>query len=429
MKKLLVFCLDALCSVDVEQILSLPNMGSIFSEGSYVLHAEPVYPSLTYPCHISILTGNYVKHHGIPHNEKVKPGRINQPWYNQRSDITCNTLLDEAKYHGYSTCSISWPVTGGANFDLNMPMIVPINYDGPDPGQYFIGNATDELLEKYYDRYFHHLVGKNRSLDRYTMALTRDIIRDYQQPDVMLVKMCDLDSVRHQYGVYSQEAKDQLKIHDEQFGLIMDGIRNHGDIENTNFVVLGDHGQTDVFRAVNLNALLKEHGFIEVDSDGNLIDFSAYCHSASLSAWVQLKDPEDKITKAKVFDFLSKLKKENKYNIGYVYTREEARSEFNLTGPFDFIVEGSEPIIFNNSLKDNRIETTPEYPGYGFVKASHGALPSVEETTAFLASGPGIKKGVKIDRRSIVDFAPTMAALLDFSLSNVDGHIIEEIVR
>jgi len=429
MKKLLVFCLDALCSMDIDYMRTLPNFRWVLENGSYVNHAEPVYPSLTYPCHVSILTGNYVDRHGIPHNEILKAGFNGQPWYNQIGDVKCRNLLDYAKEKGYRTCSISWPVTGKAGFDLNMPMIVPIWYSGPEPIQYFKNNATDELLDRYYEKYAHHLIGENRNLDQYTMALALDIIRDYHQPDVMLVKMCDLDSVRHVHGVDNEHVKEQLRIHDQQFGMILEKIRLHGDFDNTNFVILGDHGQSDILHAVYTNVLLKENGFIRVDEQNQIVDYDAYSHSSSLSAWIELKDPSDKLISQKVYDLLLSLKAEKKYGIGHVFTKQEAKDLFHLTGPFDFIIEGEQPIAFSSMLDGEVIQGKPEYKGYEKLAASHGSLPWKDETTCFIAAGPSVKKGVCIERASIVDEAPTMARMLGFEMPDVDGKPLYEILE
>ena len=388
MNKLFVFCLDALCTLDLEYMRTLPNFGWVFENGSYVRHAEPVYPSLTYPCHVSILTGNYVDRHGIPHNEILKAGDSGQPWYNQIGDVKCKNLLDHAKAQGYRTCSISWPVTGKANFDLNMPMIVPIGYTGSEPIIFLKNNATDELLDRYYEKYAHFLIGEDRSLDRYTMALSLDIIRDYHQPDVMLVKMCDLDSVRHVHGVDNEQVKEQLRIHDQQFGMLLERIRDYGDLEKTNFVILGDHGQSDISHAVYTNVLLKEHGFIRVDEHNQIVDYDAYSHSASLSAWIELKNPEDPVMSKKVYDFLLDLQAGQKYGIGHVFTKQEAKTQFHLSGPFDFIIEGEKPIAFSSLLDSESVQGKPEYKGYGKLSASHGSLPWKDETTCFIAAGP-----------------------------------------
>ena len=81
------------------------------------------------------------------------------PAFTQRGSIRCETLLDAARQQGRSTCSLSWPVTGGADFDLNMPMIVPMYYDGPEPIQFLEGNATPELLDRYYPKHWQYLTG------------------------------------------------------------------------------------------------------------------------------------------------------------------------------------------------------------------------------------------------------------------------------
>ena len=429
MTKTLVFCLDALCTSDLDYMKTLPNFGWVFETGSYVKHAEPVYPSLTYPCHVSILTGNYVNKHKVPHNEILAIGKTDQPWFNQRADVKSDTLLDVAKTHGFSTCSLSWPVTGGADFDLNMPMIVPIGYTGYEPIQFLIGNATEELLEKYYEKHGHFLMGEDRSLDKYTMALALEILQDYPQPDIMLVKMCDLDSAHHKYGIHAPEVNEQIDLHDQQFGQILDLIRANGDFDNTNFVILGDHGQSDITEGINLNVLLKQNGFITVDEEDNLVDYDAYSHSASLSAWVELKDSSDSETYERVYNFLAGLVREKKYGFGHLFTKQEAENLFNLSGPLDFIIEGEKPIAFSSTLKGESIYDKPEYSGYATLSASHGGLPWKDETTAFIACGPNVKQGVIIDRCSIVDEAPTMAAMMGFEMKDTDGKVITEMVK
>ena len=386
--KLFVFCLDALCTSDLDLMKEMPNFAWLFEKGSVVKHVEPIYPSFTYPCHCTIITGNTVKHHGVPHNAILKVEDANPPWYNQRADVKCPTIFDYAKKAGYLTCSLSWPVSGKADIDLNMPMIVPAGYMGDDPGQFLWGNASEELMEKYFWKYGRYLMGKDRSLDLYTMALAPDIIRDYGQPDVMFVKMCDLDSARHGNGVYSEEAVD-----------------------------------------LNVNVLLKEAGFIRCDENGKLVDYDAYCHSVSMSAWIQLKDPNDKVMREKVYDFLKSLKDDPKYNIGYLYTKEEADELFGLTGPLDFVIEGKEPMAFSSTLEGKDAFEKYLKPGQHRSVASHGHLPWRDETTTFIAVGPNVAENVVIERSSMLNEAPTMAAMLGLQMENIDGHVLEELIR
>jgi predicted AlkP superfamily pyrophosphatase or phosphodiesterase len=407
----------------------MPNFSWIFEKGSVVKHVEPIYPSFTYPCHCTIITGNTVKHHGVPHNAILKVEDANPPWYNQRADVKCPTIFDYAKKAGYLTCSLSWPVSGKADIDLNMPMIVPAGYMGDDPGQFLWGNASEELMEKYFWKYGRYLMGKDRSLDLYTMALAPDIIRDYGQPDVMFVKMCDLDSARHGNGVYSEEAVEQLRKHNYEFGVLLESIRRYGDFEHTNFVILGDHGQQDITMDLNVNILLRDAGFIRCDEEGKLVDYDAYCHSVSMSAWIQLKDPNDKVMREKVYDFLKSLKDDPKYNIGYLYTKEEADALFGLTGPLDFVIEGKEPMAFSSTLEGRDAFEKYLKPGQHRSVASHGHLPWRDETTTFIAVGPNVAENVVIERSSMLNEAPTMAAMLGLQMENIDGHVLEELIR
>ena len=427
--KLFVLCLDALTSSDLDQMRQLPNFKWLFEEGSYVKHIEPVYPSFTYPCHCTIITGNTVKNHGVPHNEKLEIENPHSPWYNQRADVKCPTIFDYAKEAGYVTCSLSWPVSGKADIDLNMPMIIPMKYTGDDPGQFLYGNASDELMDRYFWKYSRYLKGKDRSLDLYTMALAPDIIRDYHQPDVMFVKMCDLDSARHVNGVYSEEAEEQLRKHNYEFGVLLDSIRRYGDFEHTNFVVLGDHGQQNITRNLNVNVLLRDAGFIRCDEEGKLIYYDAYCHSVSLSAWIVLKDPSDDKMREKVYTFLRSLRDDPTYNIGYLYTKQEADELFGLVGPLDFVIEGKEPMNFSSTLQGKDAFEMYLRPGQYFSVASHGHLPWRDETTTFVAAGPNVAKGVAIERSQMINEAPTMAAMLKLQMKNIDGKVIQELLN
>ena len=46
-----------------------------------------------------------------------------------------------------------------------------------------------------------------------------------------------------------------------------------------------------------------------------------------------------------------------------------------------------------------------------------------------MAAGPDVRPGVVVERRPMVDEAPTMARMLGFSMPDADGTAIEEILR
>lgn len=71
-KKTLVISIDALISDDIPLLETLPNLGPIVKGAAQVRDIECIYPTLTYPCHVSIMTGCYPNKHGIVHNERLQ---------------------------------------------------------------------------------------------------------------------------------------------------------------------------------------------------------------------------------------------------------------------------------------------------------------------------------------------------------------------
>ena len=427
-QRLLVFMIDALCDTDVETMRTLKHFGWMLERGALVREMYPVYPSFTYPCHVSIMTGCYPEKHGVPHNEMVQAGVHPVPWYTKRSQVKKKFLAEYAKERGYSTCLVNWPVSAGADVDINLPMCIPMGYKGDNPRQFLEGGAaTPDAVDRYYWKYGHLLCSMNRMLhgsyDDFTNAVSPDIIRDYGQPDVMFVKMCDLDTVRHKLGVESEAAREQLRRHDCELGVLMESIRRYGDFAHTNFVVMGDHGQTDVPQVINFNRVLQEAGLQTLDAQGKLASFDAYCHSTGGSGWIALRDPADSALRERVHRLLLEAKASGRYNLGYVFTKEEARAQFHLTGPFDFIIEGKRPMSFAFDPAAPLFE--PTKPGdYKTAPGSHGGLPWLDHRTTFFACGPAFEQGAVMERASLVDEAPTLARILGFEMEDIDGHCL-----
>ncbi len=430
MSKLLVFCIDALCASDVQIMREMPHFGQLLQEGALVEKIDPVFPALTYSCHTSILTGTYVGRHGIVHNEKLtRGGEIGAPWNCMKSDVHGKTLLDLAHEQGLSTCSLSWPVSGGADYDMNMPMIIPYSYCGYEPEKWLHGTATDNLMERYFYKHGRYVKGPGRSLDLYTMALALDILEDFPQPDVMLVKMCDLDSVRHTYGVYAPQTHDQLRLHDEQLGALMECLRRKGTLKDTNIVVLGDHGQTDIKDVCMMNVLFKQNGFLKTDENGNVTEFDAFCHSTGLAALIEVRDPKDHALMERVRNFLEDLRNDPQIQLNLVLDAKQAQERYGLSGPFDFAIESALPISFGEEANGDAIwgSLIPGHKKKGV--ATHGGSSTREEVTTFFAAGPSVRPTVVSGHRAMVDEAPTMAAMLGLTMDDIDGKPILEILR
>ncbi|MBP3890714.1 MAG: alkaline phosphatase family protein [Solobacterium sp.] len=432
MNKLFVFMIDALCSSDIELMKTLPHFKQVIEEGSYVEHLYPVHPALTYCCHTSIVTGKYVDGHGITNNEFLKRGvGSSDVWFGKKEEVKAPTLLDYAREAGLTTCSLSWPVSAGADYTYNMPMIVPYHYHGDHPEEYLYGNATDNLMDAYFWKYGRYLKGANHNLDAYTMAIAPDLIRDFGQPDVMFVKMCDLDTMRHHYGVHHEMVDEQLQKHDEEFGVLVESLKRYGDYEHTNFVIMGDHGQTDIEDVLNMNKVLQLAGFMKTDEEGKIISYDAYAHSAGLTCFIELANPNDAKMEQRVKEFLEGLKEDTEIQLAYVLDKKEMKETYHLEGPFDFVIESKRNISFDfrENMQMKGIFRSKEPGDHIIGAATHGGSPHRAEHTLFLACGPSIKQGVILKEADMVDEAVTMAAMTGFAMPNTDGKILKDILK
>ena len=135
MNRTLVISIDALISADIERLKKLPNLGRIMKQASWAEDILCCYPTLTYPCHVTISTGCWPDRHGICNNEKFQPLSKDRPeWYWFRKDIKTPTLIDYAKAAGLTTAAITWPVMGDCGADYNIAEIwAPHEEDDPTP--------------------------------------------------------------------------------------------------------------------------------------------------------------------------------------------------------------------------------------------------------------------------------------------------------
>ena len=100
-----------------------------------------------------------------------------------------------------------------------------------------------------------------------------------------------------------------------------------------------------------------------------------------------------------------------------------------MAGSFDFILESRLNISFGENLTGDTIYGSRMKGDHKVGAATHGGRPDRDEVTAFMAAGPAVKPGVVVERRSMVDEAPTMARMLGFVMEDTDGTAIEEILR
>lgn len=426
---LLVISFDCLSSLDFPIIKELPNFKKLLEHASFCRNVETIYPSVTYPCHTTIVTGRYPKNHGIVNNTFLQPGRLSPDWYWHRHHVKGTTLYDEAKKTGMKTAALLWPVTAKAKIDYNMPEIFA---NRPWHNQIFVSLFNGSpLYQLDMNRKFGHLRnGLNQpELDDFVLESTVETIKT-RKPNLMLVHFVDLDSQRHYHGFSSDEAMAALRRHDERLGRIMNALKESGIYEKTTIIALGDHSALDESRAVKLNVLFRKSGLITVNTDGKVIDWKAYCKSCDGSAYIYLKDKNDTKTKEQVRTLLTELVEHEDNGIERILSNSEAK-EKGADDKAAYMIEARLGYYFKEQLDGEYIDEiqVEDVREKRYTFASHGYSPEKENyTTVLIASGKGIRPNIEIPAMHLVDEGPTFARLLGLNLGKTDGRAIEELL-
>lgn len=416
MSRLVVMCVDSLFTSDIEEIKKLKGFGTILEKAAIYEHIKCIYPTLTYPCHSSIITGCLPNKHGICHNEKLDPITNNQNWYWDYKDIKVDTLFTHAKKAGLKVASVQWPVSANAPVDYLIPEIWPCKYQ-KDMSDYLIENGTDSVKD-IVKKHAHLLDWKeNPNFDNFSVTCAVDIIHQFK-PDVLFMHQAHLDHIRHVHGVHAIEVQDALRYHDKWIQKIITALQEENLFEDTHFIILGDHGQMQVDYNICPNVLLEKEGFITVDEQDNIKDWQVYIQSCGISAQVFIQNKDAKVI-TKVEEIMQSLQ-----NLGYVrdiLTKQQVEELYGLTGEFSYVLEASPNYAFGNTATGNLIVET-DTSDYKFSVATHGHRPERGDKPCFIVRSEKIAPG-RYSNARLIDEMPTMLKLLDipFDKTQIDG--------
>lgn len=425
--RLVIVSLDAVGKRDMNYLMSLPNFSEIVNNGAFCDNVYSVYPSLTYPAHTSIVTGRVPNNHRIVTNTRFQPSRSNPDWLYKRKYINGTTIVDEAKKAGYTICSFLWPVMGGAKIDYNLPEVMVTRKFQNQIIACALNGTPKYLLE--LNKLFGHLRKgiEQPYLDDFLMACTKHTIEKYD-PDMMLIHFTDVDTNRHKYGVDNKEVKSALKRHDDRLGEIKKWLLNKGGLENTTFVVLGDHCQISAHTIVYLNKYLLDKGLITV-RNGKISDYKVIAKTCDGSTYLYLnpKYENDIELLETVAETVREIKKDERLGIEAVYTSEEAM-EMGADGDCLVMFEGKRGYYFLDEFEvlTEPVESTKNHKMF----AIHGCLPTKEENLTFFAmEGKGVKKGARVDKMHLWDEGPTIAKIMGWHLNLTDGETITDFIE
>jgi|GEM_PF-83322 len=434
-RRLVVFSLDAMVREDVEYLKTLPHFRKYFA-GKYseVTTIRSIYPTITYPVHTSILTGCYPDKHGVinnsPFNTMTK-GEV--PWCWFQDVVKVPDIFTAAKKAGLTTAAVFWPVTGlHPDIDdlIDEYWILPgetlesgFRRTGSNDHMLKIIQKNKDLLPEGYELGGRKNFVQQPNLDNFLVKCACDVIEECKD-DVVFLHGGYVDHIRHDTGVFGEAVTEGVRLCDGWIGQVMEALERAGLLEDTNVVLLSDHGQMNIVRAINVNVYFRDRGWIEVDKDGNVKSWKVWNFPNSLSSLVYVKDPKDVPEVGKV---LRQMADEGIYGFTQVWSRDEAEAKEHLSGDFAFVLEsdGYSSLVAGVNRPIVRKLTNENFM---MGHATHGYLPDLAPQPFFLAMGPQVKKGVVLDRRPIVDEGPTFAKMLGVKLPDAQGRSMDELL-
>lgn len=392
----------------------MPTLRKLAAEGARASMMKASTPTVTWPNHTTLVTGDNPARHGVVGNNyfdrasEQKVTLISDPVYDKDQIVKVPTIYDLAKQAGMKTAAIRWPATRNAKtLDWTMPDV-----------------ATKSLTEKYTtpglleecNREGIEIFGKSASLtvddnggdsrdDDYT-RLFNLILREHR-PNLALLHIAFVDHTEHLHGPRSPEAYAAVKAADRQIQMVWDELQKDFPGRAT-LVVVSDHGFSPIKRMILPNVVLRKAR----------LGKAVHMVTQGGAAFIYVLDDANR---DKVLDQVrqaftgvqgvSKIVGTDEFkNYGVANPKDDPHAP-------DMILFADEGCSFGDTAAGSLPFTEkPERKG------SHGHDPNLPDLHAtFVIWGAGIKPGVKLGEVPNIDVAPTIAKLLGIELPSPDG--------
>ena len=400
----------------------LPNITKYFVENGLTAPQgmKSVFPTFTYPCHQSMITGTNPATHKIVNNGIYDPKGEHRGAWHWFANTNVMTLWEGAKLNGYWSASVAFPTSVGAKGDFIAPEFW---WDGSELDSLFIDAVAKPQgmileMEKDIGRYAGGLdLTDNGDAQRGKAALwmLRNKLAPVagQKPFFMSAYFASFDESAHVNGVYSREAAESLQKIDAMLGQIIEEAEKITD-GHLVVCVVSDHGSLDNTHNISPNVLLHDAGLIELDEAGNVASWKAYSQRAGGTAEIRLSDPQDAETRNAVRKILDGLLADAGSGILEVVDGEDAKKR----GGFP----DAAFVLVSKKGYELRDDVTGVYCRTQLTqKAQHGYSENFEEMRAsFMLTGEGIEKGT-VDNVRLIDVAPTLAGIMQFTLPDAEG--------
>ena len=351
-----------------------PNLLRIIKTGVRAERMLPVYPSKTFPNHISIATGMYASNHGIVHNE-FYDRELNDIYtmgkaFQQPKWMQATPLWIHAERNGMTTASYFWAEADSTLEGLSSTY--SYKYDKHRPYQQRIDQIIDWLK-----------------------------LPESERPMFITGYFSLVDTTGHNFGPDSQQVKDAVLKMDNYMGQLKTRL------------------DTELNFKVNL-VIVSDHGMIDIDYDKRIIwpNLDSFKNFKVVNGTTQLMAYANKgVSEREIIDLVTQLNAHSN-NRFKAYRKQDLPKHthyFNNDRIADIILEAIPPLVFSGRNNSHR-----PYKGmHGYDPDTHAEMAAI-----FIANGPNFKKGVSIPEFRNIHVFPALVDILKLPMpTNIDGKL------
>jgi predicted AlkP superfamily pyrophosphatase or phosphodiesterase len=330
---------------------TMPSLVGLGERGVVAERLVPVFPSNTFPNHVSLATGVAPERHGMVNNIFVDPERGVFDRRNLHTWIEVEPIWSVLEGQGITTASYFW-----------------VGSEGPWPG----GHAPT---------HWKPFLKATPEGDKVVQMLEwLDLPEGSGRPHFIASWFRGADSLGHKTGPGTDRVRRFLGGQDAALASLIRGLEQRGLFATTTLIVVSDHGMVTAEREVDLGTALEQAGV-----RSRVFGIGGF-------ATVVLDDGS--ASPARAVEVARTLGLE-------AYARERAPASWRVGHP-----------RFGNVVVRAPVGTAVVHPRLR-IAGFHGYDPEHESMSAiFYAAGRGVSPGTRLPAVHNLDVAPTVLALL-----------------
>jgi len=407
----------------------LPTLRALAERGARASGMEVVFPSTTWPTHVSMVTGVSPRAHGVVANHiwnrdaRVTEDLTGDPIYDAPALLRAPTVYDLAHRAGHRTAAVDWPATrNAATLDFNLPFFKDQRVFETQTAK----AVWEELTALGFPMHRQGewaLLPKRLYKDEMVGRVAAHVAARHE-PALLLLHFLCVDSLQHLHGPRSPEAYWAIEYVDRLIGRFLATLGDPG-LERTTVFVVSDHGFLPSSREIRPNARLRRLGaqrearFVMNHGAGALYRLEADDAAlAQLAREIATMEGVSASWPAAEYASLGLPAPADNHRVADVMF--EAAPGYSFGDGAGGDGAGGDGSGGDGAAGGEDEHGPPKYLG------THGQRGLYPDNAAFfLAAGAGVGRDVALGRIRSRDVGPTVAATLGLRMEAIEGAVLD----